>query len=80
MENAAALPKFMLLHFGRVRLIWDWLMLIIVAYIAITVPYNTSFKPQAQATHLYFIGMYLLFRERMKIYRLPKAGFGRNIL
>ena len=57
MENAEKLPKFMLLHFGRTRLIWDWLMLVIVAYIAIAVPFNTSFKPSYTFTFLYFIDM-----------------------
>ena len=57
MENIQKLPKFMLLHFGRARLIWDWLMLVIVAYIAITVPYNTTFKPRSTFTYLYFLDM-----------------------
>ena len=43
LENAK-LPRFMLLHFGRPRLIWDWIILILVAYIAIMVPFNVAFK------------------------------------
>ena len=38
------LSRLMFLHFGRPRLIWDWLILLIVAYIAITVPFNVAFK------------------------------------
>ncbi|XP_065052171.1 potassium voltage-gated channel subfamily H member 8-like isoform X2 [Rhopilema esculentum] len=43
LENAK-LPKFMILHFGRPRLIWDWIILVLVCYIAIMVPFNVAFK------------------------------------
>eukprot|EP00794_Sanderia_malayensis_P017353 gene17353-19086_t len=43
LENAK-LPRFMVLHFGRPRLIWDWVILILVCYIAIMVPFSVAFK------------------------------------
>ncbi|XP_057304856.1 potassium voltage-gated channel unc-103-like isoform X2 [Hydractinia symbiolongicarpus] len=42
LENTE-LPKLMLLHFGRKRLIWDWIILFLVAYNAIIVPLNVAF-------------------------------------
>jgi len=33
-----------LLHFGRVRLIWDWTILLLVAYLSIMLPFNVAFK------------------------------------
>ncbi len=34
----------MILHFGRPRLIWDWIILLLVCYIAIMVPFSVAFK------------------------------------
>eukprot|EP00111_Clytia_hemisphaerica_P018593 TCONS_00054981-protein len=43
LENTV-LPSLMLLHFGRLRLIWDWIILLLVAYLSILLPFNVAFK------------------------------------
>ena len=34
----------MLFHFGLARLIWDWIILFLVAYLSFMIPFNVAFK------------------------------------
>lgn len=38
--------RFILLHYGLLKTIWDWIILIVTFYVAIVVPYNATFKPK----------------------------------
>ena len=35
--------RFILLHYGIIKIGWDWMILVCTFYIAITVPYNAAF-------------------------------------
>lgn len=37
--------RFILFHYGLIKTVWDWIILIVTFYVAIVVPYNATFKP-----------------------------------
>ena len=53
------LPPFTLLHFGRLRLIWDWTILLIVAYLSVMLPFNVAFKAH-QNLRIFYIADFCL--------------------
>ena len=46
--KVAAMTKsrFIILHYGTFKSIWDWLVLVATLYIAIVVPYNVAVGPE----------------------------------
>jgi len=50
-----------LLHFGRVRLIWDWTILLLVAYLSIMLPFNVAFKAHHNLRPFFIADFFLEF-------------------
>lgn len=49
-EEAPKTPPHIILHYSTFKTIWDWLILVMTFYTAVTVPFNVSFGAKSMET------------------------------